>query len=1177
MSMGLSGNTGSDANPRVCTGPGGATIELGPNMWTASGLKVDSAPTDVVWARGNFDNKIVTSARNGEIIYWDINRLGSKYETRIKEHKRAVNKLALSPFLPYLFASGSQDGHLRVWDLRTPPASSMKVYHPTGIRALSLSPVPSNPLTVCTGLESGNVQRWDLRNRALPLERITLAHSSSVLSMDWQLPSMKETGLGWLVTSGMDRRVKIWNLCLSSTTLLPSSALDRDAILLNNKMGPRALRTLHTSFPVRSVQWRPGYDCEVAVVSNNESESETVEIWDVRRGWIGKWALEGAEGGITDIAFSDSHKLWAQHANGTFAQHDLREATRPLDAIPRVALSFAACGALAFVANKQPAVEIPFDDVDPRDMRVLQEPRIRPKATSDPVFVPYQQTLAVQDIPTALFDHATFARLAHAYAFTGEDRLAVCEANAEKASEAGHFNAAQAWLLLHAQLTPPADPAPSSLNSHSLRTPSGPHPSQHPIPGTRISSASASITSIPASVSASRPSPHGASRIDTRPMEDTSPSRASFLRRQERDRDHAQAHAQGHTRGQETPPSSSPSPHPRTVALPPHANRPAWADVPPTSPYDASKSGSGLGNASGVAAARRSSAILPVTPRARPSLHRAAMSSPMSASPVTESPRDHAHTHTHKHAHVGEGALDDSDSDSSSSDGSEAGNETAAEGDDGGGSNNSSGTVITTPSGAATAARLSRNGRPLPSPLSQVLHFQSHADTHTHTVPHTLAHARDESPGPGHLASDERSVHGFEHGYDSDAWLSHSPQSSSSSSESESGASKASRGSSPSHHPREHHAHAHARVHTRRASRDADGGPTPSPRPHPSPHPNRNLSLSSLHSLRSPTASKTPVPAPPPLTHRESHSTIRTVTAAGSETAGPHAHEADELQTSSTGAVASSEGGVSTRRPSPQRHRLPGPALALGLSNMEDVRPAKTSGQTFSTMLGVGAGAGAGPMWSEARVREMREDEARLREIGWAALRERLEWFAEQGDVQMCALMAVVAPVELGVGSVRAERFVEAYVDLLSRLQLHALAAHVRKYVPCQGVRDTTQVQTTIYATCGQCRTPVKAYGAALCGKCKALPTLCAICHLPVRKLLVHCPGCGHGGHQTCYRAFYLTRPLSELPAHHTRTYTPVPAFPGAMVGSGSGSASDSYASTDAGSTMYYSLSDGER
>jgi hypothetical protein len=37
----------------------------------------------------------------------------------------------------------------------------------------------------------------------------------------------------------------------------------------------------------------------IKVISNNEFESETVEIWDIRRGWIGKWGLEDAEGGIT--------------------------------------------------------------------------------------------------------------------------------------------------------------------------------------------------------------------------------------------------------------------------------------------------------------------------------------------------------------------------------------------------------------------------------------------------------------------------------------------------------------------------------------------------------------------------------------------------------------------------------------------------------------------------------------------------------------------------------------------------------------------------------------------------------------------------------------------------------------------------------------------------------------
>ena len=110
--------------------------------------------------------------------------------------------------------------------------------------------------------------------------------------------------------------------------------------------------TLHTSYPVRRVRWRPGYECELAVASsidfdtghktsstsgdnvasdavvtgsphveraeaeeplsagedekvaqatNSRTVGDPVEIWDVRRGYVAKWALRGSavEGGVT--------------------------------------------------------------------------------------------------------------------------------------------------------------------------------------------------------------------------------------------------------------------------------------------------------------------------------------------------------------------------------------------------------------------------------------------------------------------------------------------------------------------------------------------------------------------------------------------------------------------------------------------------------------------------------------------------------------------------------------------------------------------------------------------------------------------------------------------------------------------------------------------------------------
>jgi len=116
--------------------------------------------------------------------------------------------------------------------------------------------------------------------------------------------------------------------------------------------------TLHPRYPIRHVLWRPGYECEVAVISNPElappaaktdvsklattppflsrsSSSitldtlstvtdtdslhppvspmenkgyasvpvvdDTIEIWDVRRAWVAKWSIRGsgAEGSLT--------------------------------------------------------------------------------------------------------------------------------------------------------------------------------------------------------------------------------------------------------------------------------------------------------------------------------------------------------------------------------------------------------------------------------------------------------------------------------------------------------------------------------------------------------------------------------------------------------------------------------------------------------------------------------------------------------------------------------------------------------------------------------------------------------------------------------------------------------------------------------------------------------------
>jgi hypothetical protein len=80
---------------KSATGEGGYRIDASRNFWDGSGLKIDSTSTDVAWGYGCklntlvltvlihtlvFNNKILTSARNGEVIMWDLSKTGpSKY------------------------------------------------------------------------------------------------------------------------------------------------------------------------------------------------------------------------------------------------------------------------------------------------------------------------------------------------------------------------------------------------------------------------------------------------------------------------------------------------------------------------------------------------------------------------------------------------------------------------------------------------------------------------------------------------------------------------------------------------------------------------------------------------------------------------------------------------------------------------------------------------------------------------------------------------------------------------------------------------------------------------------------------------------------------------------------------------------------------------------------------
>ncbi|KAF8067048.1 hypothetical protein FPV67DRAFT_1497690 [Lyophyllum atratum] len=1004
-------------------GRGGYRIDASRNLWEGSGLKIDSASTDVAWGYGVFDNKILTSARNGELIMWDINKNGpSKYERRSKDHLRSINTLSVSHIVHHYCITGSADGDMRVWDLRDLSRSLMRVHHSTSVRSVAFSPSTWLPLHAVVGLDNGSIYRWDLKmGQRGRVDRLPVAHMASVTTLDWcNRPSPGTAGqnpvsgndgvgngLGWLVSGGLDRCVRVWDLTVpDNSTRMPS----------------KPTYSLHPSFPVRRVAWRPSYECELAVVSNVEFSSgsnpdlaqnnaigaggtgvgsdgdkhgpdskmatggDAVEIWDVRRSWIPKWSVTGSagEGAVTDLVFNNSDVIWTQHSSGTFSQTDLRNCTKPLDAITRAAATWEASGTLTFVADVEAKWQIPYDDIPPERRTFAEKQHIKLKALGDSRYTPLAQDLGTFNNESEC-DLEVFNSLARGYIFHHKDRPAVCAANARVAFQARREHLAQVWLLLGASLTQVVPPSPSPPPSPTKPTP---HPQNYPLPHS---------VSAPAVIPSSYSFPGTGGNPSQ--LRKTSPSHASALGRS----------ASASTSRKMTPASSNAS-SPRQIS----------SALPSVTPRRPSFFG---GRADGDSDFSRRSSI---------SLYRRpSISAPGSHS---LSPADRGGSLRH----VGEGALDDSDSSSASgSEGGHAANEGSSDDEE-----HSLQPLI-------SPGLLPLRGIVAPSPLSRV------AGQHQW---------REEEEG----REDED---------DGDE-------------------------SSPSPRSTDTDSPGPTSPRRRKSSKSASR----SVKRHPSRMKSRSRS-STVASLAAPVLP--PAPRDRALIHHDSYSSIRTVTVG--EVSFP-AHE--------TGRGVRAEETIRDVRGMHERHK------SMAISEFALDPP--TAGSR------------------EEEVEMVTADEKRFTDFAWTALQEALERFADEGDIQMCAMLSVIAPAELRISKRRAGRFLESYIDLLTRRRLHSCSAYLRKYCQLEDIRTTTLMDTTIYTACGRCRKPIMVPagspiteqvargGYSYCSTCKAPSVTCAICRLPVRALLFQCSICSHGGHQACYRAFYSQQPMVDLPGSFT-------------------------------------------
>ncbi|KAF2168587.1 hypothetical protein M409DRAFT_53240 [Zasmidium cellare ATCC 36951] len=293
---------------------------------------------DVAWAKGDSNHLVAAATSSGKIIVYDLGHAGLQ-AAQLHEHFRQVHNVTFNPHRGSLLLSGSQDGTVRLWDLRdvksqVTTVQSKRKYsgQSDGVRDVKWSPVEG--FDFAFGTDNGDVQRWDMRNLKSAKVRVP-AHSLACNTVDWH-PDGKH-----ILSASSDKTVRVFDVSTSRPR--------------------KAAWEIKTAFPVMNARWRPS--CQSAMPHDNGAQQCTqivtaydvehpiMHVWDFRRPLLPFRELFPHPSAPTDLLWHSQDLLWTVGREGAFIQTDVQHTSKVIDRCNLQAIDVSALGELSFVAQ----------------------------------------------------------------------------------------------------------------------------------------------------------------------------------------------------------------------------------------------------------------------------------------------------------------------------------------------------------------------------------------------------------------------------------------------------------------------------------------------------------------------------------------------------------------------------------------------------------------------------------------------------------------------------------------------------------------------------------------------------------------------------------------------------------------------------------------------------------
>lgn len=210
------------------------------------------------------------------------------YDIKSKVFAHAASPISSSPVI----ACATQDSNVRLVDLRT--NSSARSLLASGGAVFSVAWSPRHERVLASGHADGKARVWDVRRALSPLGMLDMEDSLGILhrynhaiasGLGWSyMPKVREAatahadavnGLAWtddgnyIVTAGLDRRIRVWNATTGANTLAGFGSTVR-----NSTIGP-----LHMVIPPSNLTG----GCRELLFWPNEQE---ILVFDLHEGYV---------------------------------------------------------------------------------------------------------------------------------------------------------------------------------------------------------------------------------------------------------------------------------------------------------------------------------------------------------------------------------------------------------------------------------------------------------------------------------------------------------------------------------------------------------------------------------------------------------------------------------------------------------------------------------------------------------------------------------------------------------------------------------------------------------------------------------------------------------------------------------------------------------------------------